>query len=517
VTGTVPSASVVCPLCELATRRYLFSRHGMQVFRCANCGLACAEVQEHRPATLLSRQPHGIEDQPTSSTQRRAAEGYVATLNRRGASRTGVLAVVEPGHAFLTAATEEGYEIETTLDIRVVESEGIPGGSYETAVVLFQLEKAANPVAALERIHRALVPGATLLVATPSLDSLPARLLRNQWPEWAPGNRWYFDLQTIQSCCLRGGFAEIEWRPESRDYTLDHVDRRAASLAPSLLTRATWAVASLAPGAVRRQVHINLPASAIIVTARRAEPPRRPLLSVVMPVYNERATFERTLQAVIAKDCPGVDKEIVIVESRSTDGTRELVRQYETHPAVTVIYQDRPQGKGAAVREGLRRARGTIVLIQDADDEYDVDDYDALLEPILSYRQAFVLGSRHMGSWKVRHFADQPAVSAFFNFGHVLFRTALNLLYGQKLNDPFTMYKVFRRDCLHRLKLECNRFDFDFELVIKLLRKGYVPLEVPVNYTSRSFSEGKKVSAVRDPITWLRALAKYRFGSIYEK
>ncbi|HEX6975856.1 MAG TPA: glycosyltransferase family 2 protein, partial [Vicinamibacterales bacterium] len=205
----------------------------------------------------------------------------------------------------------------------------------------------------------------------------------------------------------------------------------------------------------------------------------------------------------------------VIVESRSTDGTRELVQSYEGRDGIVVVYEDRPRGKGAAVRNGLQRATGTIVIIQDADDEYDVNDYDALLEPIVTYHCAFVLGSRHMGSFKVRNFANQPAVSAFFNFGHVLFRTLFNVIYGQKLDDPFTMYKVFRRDCLHRLKFECNRFDFDFELVIKLVRKGYIPLEIPVNYTSRSFADGKKVSAFRDPLTWIRALVKYRFQSIY--
>jgi hypothetical protein len=167
------------------------------------------------------------------------------------------------------------------------------------------------------------------------------------------------------------------------------------------------------------------------------------------------------------------------------------------------------------VRTGLARAAGTMVLIQDADTEYDVDDYDALLEPLLDLRRAFVLGSRHVGSWKVRRFENQPAASAFLNIGHILFATALNVMFGQSIQDPFTMYKVFRRDCLHRLHFECNRFDFDFELVIKLLRKGYVPLEVPVNYASRSFTEGKKVSAFRDPLTWIRALAKYRFASIY--
>jgi ribosomal protein L37AE/L43A len=513
---TVAAASNVCPICARATRQYLFSRRGIQVFRCSSCGLTRAEPGG-RPGLEANEQAGPAQDTPPSSTQDRAAQGYVAALSRRGASRSRVLAIVEPRHPFLAAAATAGYDIAAQPDIHAVEREGIPGGPYDTAVVLSQLERAANPVTALERIHRALVPGAIVLIVAPSLDSLPARLLGSQWPAWAPEHRSYFDLQTIQSCCLRAGFAGLEWTAESRDYTLDHVDRRAATLAPSLLTRATWAAASFAPASLRRAWHVNLPGSSIIVTARRGQPPSRPLLSVVMPVYNERATFERTLEAVLAKGFPGVDKEIVIVESRSTDGTRELVQRYETHPAVSVIYQERPAGKGAAVREGLAHARGTIVLIQDADDEYDVEDYDALLEPILSYRQAFVLGSRHMGSWKVRHFAEQPAVSAFFNFGHVLFRTALNVAYGQKLYDPFTMYKVFRRDCLHRLKFECNRFDFDFELVIKLLRKGYVPLEVPVNYRSRSFSEGKKVSAVRDPLTWLRALAKYRFASIYEE
>jgi hypothetical protein len=508
--------ALACPICEGAARQYLFSRGDMRIYRCSNCGLARSEPEGRaRDGTVGDRAATTLEA-PPSSTQDRAAQGYLSALTRRGAARHGLLAIVEARHPFLTAAAGAGFEIDAHLDVHAVEREGVPGGPYQAAVILSQLERAANPVTALERIHAALAPGAMVLIATPSLDSLPARLLRNQWPAWVAENRSFFDLQTIQSCCLRAGFAELEWRAESRDYTLDHVDRRAATLAPSLLTRAAWAAASFAPAALKRGWHVNLPSSSVLVTARRVQPPPRPLLSVVMPVYNERATFERTLQAVLAKECSGVDKEIVIVESRSTDGTRELVRRYETHPAVSVIYQDRPAGKGAAVREGLAQARGTIVLIQDADDEYDVNDYDALLEPILAYRQAFVLGSRHLGSWKVRHFAEQPAVSAFFNFGHVLFRAALNLLYGQRLYDPFTMYKVFRRDCLHRLKFECNRFDFDFELVIKLLRKGYVPLEVPVNYRSRSFSEGKKVSAVRDPLTWLRALAKYRFASIYE-
>jgi glycosyltransferase involved in cell wall biosynthesis len=235
-----------------------------------------------------------------------------------------------------------------------------------------------------------------------------------------------------------------------------------------------------------------------------------------MPVFNESATFEHTLNKVLDKQIPGADKEVIVVESNSTDGTRDLVRTYEGRDGVKVILQERARGKGAAVRAGLACATGDVIVIQDADNEYDVNDYDALIEPIVGFREAFVLGSRHMGTWKVRRFNNQPGITAFFNFGHLLFGTLVNVMYGQKIKDPFTMYKVFRRDCLHGLKLECNRFDFDFELVIKLLRKGYTPREIPVNYDARSFKEGKKVSAWRDPLTWIRALVKYRFASIYE-
>lgn len=102
-----------------------------------------------------------------------------------------------------------------------------------------------------------------------------------------------------------------------------------------------------------------------------------------------------------------------------------------------------------------------------------------------------------------------------FNVGHVVFLQLLNRIYDQHLADPFSMFKVFRRDCIAGLSFECDRFDFDFEIVIKLLRKGYRPLEIPVNYHSRSIAEGKKVSMVRDPLTWLRALARYRTSPLY--
>jgi len=235
-------------------------------------------------------------------------------------------------------------------------------------------------------------------------------------------------------------------------------------------------------------------------------------LSVVVPIYNEAATVRVALDAILAKEVPGWILEIIMVESNSTDGTREIVRTYESHPRVALILEDRPRGKGHAVRAGFTRATGDVVLIQDADLEYDLNDYDVLLAPLAAGRQSFVLGSRHgQGGWAIRKFSDQPLQALILNSAHWGFTFLINASLGIWLRDPFTMYKVFRRDCLEGLSFECNRFDFDWELLIKLVRKGHRPIEIPISYRSRSFKEGKKISMFRDPITWLWALAKFRF------
>jgi glycosyltransferase involved in cell wall biosynthesis len=245
------------------------------------------------------------------------------------------------------------------------------------------------------------------------------------------------------------------------------------------------------------------------MSAPAASPSR--VLSVVVPVFNERATAKESLDAIVAKTIPGWELEIIMVESNSTDGTRDIVLGYKNHPRVKVVLEDQPRGKGHAVREGFKHATGEVMLIQDADLEYDLADYDILLAPIAAGRQAFVLGSRHGdGGWAMRKFDDQPLHALLLNTAHWTFTLMINVSLGIWLRDPFTMYKVFRRDCLDGLTFECNRFDFDWELLIKLVRKGHRPIEIPISYKSRSFKEGKKITMFRDPITWLWALVKYR-------
>jgi glycosyltransferase involved in cell wall biosynthesis len=238
-------------------------------------------------------------------------------------------------------------------------------------------------------------------------------------------------------------------------------------------------------------------------------------LSIIVPIYNERGTVKEALDAIVAKQIPNIRLELIFIESNSTDGTRDIVLTYENHPRVKLILEDKPRGKGYAVRTGLKVATGDVILIQDADLEYDLADYDALIAPIIAGRQAFVLGSRHgEGGWAIRKFTDQPVRGLILNLAHWTFTFMINMSLGIWLKDPFTMYKVFRRDCLNGLTFECNRFDFDWELLIKLVRKGYKPIELPITYRSRSFAEGKKIRMWSDPVTWLKALIKYRFQKL---
>ena len=244
-------------------------------------------------------------------------------------------------------------------------------------------------------------------------------------------------------------------------------------------------------------------------------PIRNGVLSVVVPIYNEAGTVRAALDAILGKEVPGWRLEIILIESNSTDGTRDIVLSYRSHPRVKLILEDRPRGKGHAVRAGFAQAKGDVILIQDADLEYDLNDYDVLLAPLATGLQSFVLGSRHVaGGWAIRKFSDQPLQALVLNSAHWGFTLMINVSLGIWLNDPFTMYKVFRRDCLQGLTFECNRFDFDWELLIKLIRRGHRPIEIPISYKSRSFKEGKKISMLRDPITWVWALLKFRFRRI---
>ncbi|MBI4423771.1 MAG: glycosyltransferase family 2 protein [Elusimicrobia bacterium] len=238
-------------------------------------------------------------------------------------------------------------------------------------------------------------------------------------------------------------------------------------------------------------------------------------LSIIVPVFNERATVRALLDQVLSVRLAGIEKEIVIVEGNSTDGTREAAREYEGKRGVRVLYEEAPRGKGAAVRAGLAAVTGDVLLIQDGDLEYSTDDYPAVLEPLRQGRCEIVFGtrtSRSAQSWQFRRYAGLERVYGFFvNLGGVLFTGLFNLLYGTRLTDGATMFKVFRVADLRELTLRSDGFDYDWEISGKLVRAGCRIEEVPVSYKARSRAEGKKIRFFRDGIRVAVAIFRYRF------
>lgn len=236
-------------------------------------------------------------------------------------------------------------------------------------------------------------------------------------------------------------------------------------------------------------------------------------VSILIPAYNEARTCRVLLERVVKANTAGCDREIIVIESGSSDGTRSIIQEYESRGLIRAIYERRPLGKGHAIREGLKAAIGEIILIQDADLEYSVEDYPDLLEPLLQNRTDFVLGSRHLGqgSWKIRRFINEGLDAFIMNLGTLSFTWLFNLLYGVRLTDPATMFKVFRRSSLNGIPLRSRWFELDWEIVAKLVRGGHIPLEVPVSYVSRSFREGKKIRFWRDGMMGLWAILRFRF------
>ena len=539
VTATLTSTSS-CVICQSARLLYLFSVSGYRVVRCDDCGLLLTNPQ---PSDEELRRLYGEDyflsghDEAGQSRidllKQASADLYLDLIERyRGLGDGNKLLEIGSGHGdLLVRAASRGWSVtgveysahacnvaegklagRSDSEVICGEITDVPGeGLYDVCALSDVIEHVRNPRLFLERVHHLLKPGGVVLIATPSLDSWSARVLKNRWMELKGEHLFYFRSATLQTLLIDCGFGEIIERPGVKvlnfDYIAEHFERyKVRGISP--LTRALHRIW---PKSFNRKP-FRVVASGMIQLARKGEISHRPRLSIIVPVFNEILSFATAFERLIRKEVEGLEIELIVVESNSTDGTREQVLHYRDHPRVKILLEDVPRGKGHAVRAGLKQITGDFVMIQDADLEYDLEDYEALLEPLLRKRAAFVLGARHGGStWKMRQFEDQPVIAAILNQAHWFFTALINLFFGANLKDPFTMYKVFRRDCLYGIRFECDRFDFDWELVIKFLRKGYRPLEIPVNYRSRSFSEGKKVSFFRDPLTWLRVLVKLRF------
>jgi len=231
--------------------------------------------------------------------------------------------------------------------------------------------------------------------------------------------------------------------------------------------------------------------------------PTYSLLSVIVPVFNERVTVAEVIRRIRAVEVP-VDIEIIVVDDGSSDGTEKVLTALGDS-TVRILTHPVNRGKGAAIRTGMASARGDLLLIQDADLEYDPQDWPRLLDPILRGKAQVVYGSRFTG--------ERKNMLPLHWIGNRFLSMVTNLLYSSTMSDMETCYKLFDREVLKGITIESDKFDFEPEITAKVLRRGYRIYEVPISYAGREASEGKKITW-RDGIGALRALIKYRFKRI---
>jgi len=252
--------------------------------------------------------------------------------------------------------------------------------------------------------------------------------------------------------------------------------------------------------------HITLGSglSAAVWTVALRGPRKILKISILIPIYNEFRTLPEVLERVRLAPLPnGCTKEIIVIDDGSTDGTAEILSQYERAGIIIGHYSAINSGKGMAIRAGLKLASGDVVLIQDGDLEYDPRDYTRIVEPILQGRADIVYGSRFLAT---------PAGMALKNrIANWILTVTANLLYGAHLTDEATAYKAIRISILRELQLDCRRFEFCPEITAKVRRLGYRIQEVPISYNARGIADGKKIRT-RDGFEALWTLLKYRLA-----
>ena len=226
-------------------------------------------------------------------------------------------------------------------------------------------------------------------------------------------------------------------------------------------------------------------------------------LSIIIPVYNEENSLEEIVERVVATSLQGIEKEIIISNDGSSDGTSKIIQKLITkYPEIVTYHSPTNLGKGAAVRLGIAISTGELITIQDADLELDPNDYSRLLAPILTNETKIVYGSRFLNS--------DIKVKNTSRLANRLLTFLTNILYGSNLSDMETAYKMFLRDTLKGIRLRCVRFDFEPEITAKFLKRGYKILEVPITYQPRTIQSGKKISWI-DGYEAIYTLIRCRF------
>lgn len=491
---------VACPACGSPAQRVLLQRAGTRFVACRACALAYADpVGPLVPETFdIARTDHwkGELDQSLAcrnfaNAVAELADAYTGIVGR--APRR--LLVIGRWHSSFKELALAIPEVEFAADVvdeismlaqPLLEVLGDRIGRADVILLNGFLEARTNPASGLAGLAGQLKPDALLAIAFASTRSVVSKVLRKRWRGFFDNAIAFYDSENLNILMSRCGFDRVAiWRMQTL-YSLGYAIRR---LGLSTSLQRFLSVTRLAA------LRAATPAGYQLAVFRPHDGGARDTLSIVVPVFNEASSVGAILSTLTTLKLP-LDYEIVVVESGSTDGSREVVESFASSGRVHAIFQEEARGKGNAVRAGIAAATGRIIMIQDADFEYDLDDYAALLAPIIQRHASFVLGSRTLGldDWRIRQYVGTPFRGALVNVGQVVFERTFNLLYRQKTTDIHTMFKVFRRECIDGLEFTSDRFNFDIELVCKIVRNGHVPMEVPVNYQGRGFDEGKKVT-----------------------
>lgn len=511
--------SLQCFLCSSDSLRYAFKIKNNPLYICNDCGMTFFHhlhgiKEEKLEINTISNDKYIKElKQKTAGLYFNDMEYYISKSRLKNDKRVftiglGISEILEEGEnrGYTVSGIDVGGK-KANMFFEYIKNHTKKTDErydYDVCILYNILNQIQDPITLLAYVKNLLKRDGVLYVVVPSLDSEPAKILKGKWFEFKIKNFYYFNNKTIQALLIKAAYQNLFLFPTYKKIGIDEFVNNYPKLKIPYLSRYN-------PNFFGRKNYKITESGVCVACIPNKTKETKTKLSIIMPVYNEVKSFSIVIEQVLQKHLENIEKEIIIVESNSTDGSKEKVKEYENHPNITIIYEETPKGKGHAVRNGLNVATGDIVLIQDADLEYDVDDYDALIKPLVNFRNMFVLGSRHTGSWKMRNMVDNKMVAFVMNIGQMIFTWMINVTCGVRLKDPFTMYKVFRKECLYGLEFTADRFDFDWEIVIKFIRRNYIPIEIPVNYTSRSYSEGKKVKIFKDPILWIIALVKYRY------
>jgi Glycosyl transferase family 2 len=510
-----------CPVCQADHSEYLFYRTGVRFVRCTNCGMVYVTpasdagpnwLDIDRVGQYARKDDRALCTADFDALVQRFASEY-ERVEGRPLKKAVLLGRFLPEFATTETARRVGLDVilvddasfrALSVEARLDWAKSRLGADVQLVILHETLEACLDAAALLRELLATLAPTAWLAVTYSNGQSFPAMLLRRYWPNFFDFKTAFFNTSNLAALMARFGYALTSQGPVVEHHTVDYVLGRLVKEAAKTKVLGAFAHS----GAV-----VPVRTGSHAATFRRRAKTTEEKLSIIFPCFNEEAYVGDVLEALLAKKL-AIAKEVIIVESNSTDKTREIVQRFASHPDVKIILEEKPRGKGHAVRTGLAAATGSIILIQDADFEYDLEDYDALLDPILQRKTSFVLGSRSLGldDWKVRRFAESHVKEAMLNFAQLVFAQTFNALYQKRTTDINTMFKVFRAECLEGLNLEGDRFELDIELVCKLVRNGNSPFEVPVNYVARGFEEGKKISFVKDALPSYWAIFKYRFG-----